>query len=154
MDRVVLLRLRQRCLVALPAELEASVGQPVGPRNENRAMASICDAIDGKGLNHVTIAEAVYAQSSADFHDDRGLIFVTQFELLARGRDLWPRTHWAMIPEPARVLNARSKLPCLPWRNAACRGSQRSGARTGCVRRQRQRERDHLACLDVRQLPL
>src|SRR3954454_12666220 len=140
-DGVVLLGLRQRCLVALPVELKAAVGQPVGPRHQNSAMATVGHPIDGERMHHITIATTVCAQRSADFHHDCDLIFVTQFELLARGSDLWRRRHSAMIPESARVLNARSKLLYLRWRDAPRRGSDQSGARTRRVCGQRQRER-------------
>src|SRR4051794_2931152 len=100
MDGVVLLRLRQRGLVALPVEFKAAVGEPVGPRNQNRAMASVSHAVDGKRLDHVATAEAVFAQCAADLYDDRHLIVVTQFELLAGGPDLALDRHNAMIPEP------------------------------------------------------
>ena len=78
----------RRCVAPAVAQqpvADWAVRQPVRPRDQNSAPASIRHSIDGKRVDHIPVAAAVFAQGGADFYDDCALILVAQLDLLAGG---------------------------------------------------------------------
>ena len=86
-DRVVVLRLAQRKLVAATVELVAAVLQPVRPRDQHLPPARGAHLVGPVPVDKVPAAGGVRAEAAADLDDHSLLIAGCDFELLAGWRD-------------------------------------------------------------------
>jgi hypothetical protein len=83
MDGVVFLGLCERDLIVGSVEAVAPVAEPVGPRNQRRAMCAVAHLVHGVGLQDVPIADPVVADTSANLDDRRPVVSSLKFELLS-----------------------------------------------------------------------
>ena len=84
-DRVRVLRLGQRELVAPPPELVASVLEPVRPGGEDLAPARFRHLIDAVAVDDITSVDGIRPQPGAHLDDDDQLVLECDLELLTGG---------------------------------------------------------------------
>src|SRR5579862_1120984 len=82
-DRVSLLGLAQRQLLADAVELVAAISDPVGPGQQVLATAAGAHLISRVTVEQVSVGRLINSQSPAHLDDDRPLPSVAQLELLA-----------------------------------------------------------------------
>ena len=77
-------RLAQRQLMLDALEAVAAVGEPVWPRDQRRSMRAVADVLDRVGLQHLPLADGVFAHAGADLDDRGALLAASDLELLTR----------------------------------------------------------------------
>ena len=85
-DGVVPFGLVQGRLGPHPVELEAAVGQAVGPGGEHLAPARVGPFVGREAIEHRGVGDGVGPQGGADLADDDLLAAVPDAPLLSRGR--------------------------------------------------------------------
>ena len=84
MDSVVPFRLVERHGVVGAVKTVGAVGEPVGPRDERRAVFAVAQGVYGVRVENGPIAGRVLPDAPADFDDGRPLVAVAHFELFPR----------------------------------------------------------------------
>jgi hypothetical protein len=130
-DRVLVLRLGERQLVASPLELVAAVEQPVRPRDQHLPAARGADLVGAVAVEELPAAQGVRAEPAAHLDDYGALVIARELDLLAGRRahrcvpgpqprsDACPSCGWREAGLGRRWATAKDHAPMAPATTAA-----------------------------------
>jgi hypothetical protein len=82
-DRVAFLRLGQSQLTLLALKAVAPVGEPVGPRDQRRAVGAVADGVEWIRVQDIPIPDRILPYAPANLDDRGSLLAVGDLKLLS-----------------------------------------------------------------------